>query len=87
MVRSLDIEARSHGFELWIHLRIGLCSHGTLLNVMWQPKWEGVWRTMDTVYIWLSPFAIHQKLSQHYLLISYTPIQNKNEKKKRIEPC
>ena len=26
--------------------------------------------------IWLSPFSVHLKLSQHCLLISYTPIQN-----------
>ena len=29
------------------------------------------------VYVWLSPFAVHLKLSQHCLLIGYTPIQNK----------
>ena len=29
------------------------------------------------VYVWLSPFALHLKLSQHCLLIGYTPIQNK----------
>ena len=28
------------------------------------------------VYGWLSPFAVHLKLSQHCLLISYIPIQN-----------
>ena len=27
-------------------------------------------------YGWLNPFAVHLKLSQHGLLISYTPIQN-----------
>ena len=37
------------------------------------------------VYVWLSPFAIHLKLSQHYLLISYTPTQNKNFFKKEEE--
>ena len=26
------------------------------------------------VYVWLSPFVIHLKLSQHCLLINYTPI-------------
>ena len=31
-------------------------------------------------YIWLSPFAVHLKLSQNILLISYTPIQNKKLK-------
>ena len=29
------------------------------------------------VYVWLSPFDVHLKLSQHCLLISCTPIQNK----------
>ena len=33
------------------------------------------------VHVWLSPFAAHLKLSQHCLLISYTPIQNKKFKK------
>ena len=27
------------------------------------------------VHAWLSPFTVHLKLSQHCLLISYTPIQ------------
>ena len=40
---------------------------GTLLNVMWQPGWEGSlggeWR--HVVYGWLNPFALHLKLSQH----------------------
>ena len=36
------------------------------------------------VYVWLSPFAIHLKLSQHCLLISYTPIQNKKVFLKKI---
>ena len=34
------------------------------------------------VHVWLSLFTIHLKLSQHCLLIDYTPIQNKNFKKK-----
>ena len=34
------------------------------------------------VYVWLSPFAVHLKLSQHCLLISYTSIQNKKFFKK-----
>jgi len=42
-------------------------------------KFGGEW---IQVYVWLSPSAIHLKLS-HYLLISYTPTQNKNLKKKR----
>ena len=33
------------------------------------------------ICVWLSPFAVHLKLSQHYLLICYTPTQNKKLKK------
>ena len=29
------------------------------------------------VYVWLSPFTVHLKLSHHCLLMGYTPIQNK----------
>ena len=35
------------------------------------------------VYVWLSSFTVRLKLSQHYLLISYTPIQNKKLKKRK----
>ena len=35
----------------------------------------------EWIHVWLSPFAIH--LSQHCLLINYTPIQNKKLKKKK----
>ena len=33
------------------------------------------------VYVWLSPFTVRLKLSQHCLLIGYIPIQNKKLKK------
>ena len=33
------------------------------------------------VYVWLSLFAVHLKLSQNFLLIVYTPIQNRKFKK------
>ena len=29
------------------------------------------------VYVWLSPFTVHVRLSQHCMLIGYIPIQNK----------
>ena len=35
------------------------------------------------VYVWLRPFAVHLKLSQHCLLINYTPVQNFKEEKKK----
>ena len=34
-------------------------STGNSLSVMWQPGW-GI-----HVYVWLSPFAVHLKVSQH----------------------
>jgi len=34
------------------------------------------------VYVWLSPFVVHLKLSQHCLLIGNTLIQNKTFFKK-----
>ena len=50
-------------------------AQGTLLNVMWQPGWEGtLWGEWIHVYVRLSPFFVHLKLSQHCLLIGYTPI-------------
>ena len=62
-----------------IFARTYCVAHGTLLNFMCQPGWEGAfggeWRH---VYVWLSPFAGHLKLPQ--CLISYTPIQNKKFK-------
>ena len=41
----------------------------------------GLWGRTDDVCAGLSPFAVHLKLSQYYLLISYTRILNKMLKK------
>ena len=38
------------------------------------------------VYVWLSPFTIHLKLSQHCLLIGFTPIQNKKKESTTLMP-
>ena len=40
---------------------------------MWQTEWEGSLGKNGYMYtyVWLSPFAVHLKLSQHSLLISY----------------
>ena len=41
-------------------------AQGTLLNVMCQPAWEeGFGGEWIHVYVWLSPFTVHLKLSQH----------------------
>ena len=45
---------------------------------------RGVWGKMICVYLWLGPFAVDLKLSQHCLLISYTPIQNKKFENKKL---
>ena len=44
---------------------------------------RGVWGECIHLHIWLSLFTVHLKLSEHSLLIGYTPIQNKSEKKKK----
>ena len=41
---------------------------------------EEFWGEWIHLYVWLSPFTILLKLSQHCLLIGYTPVQNKNLK-------
>ena len=53
-------------------------AQGTLLDVICMAAWLGgeFGREWIHVYVWLSPFTAHLKLSQK-LLISYTPIQNK----------
>ena len=41
-------------------------AHGTLLNVMCQPGGRGPEGERIHVYVWLSPFAVHLKLPQHF---------------------
>ena len=58
-------------------------SYGTQLSVMCQPGQEGVWQRMDMCIglaesLHCSPEAITT------LVISYTPMQNKNFKKKNM---
>ena len=43
---------------------------------------RGVWGEWMHAYVWLSPFAVHLRLSQHGLLISYSSTQNKKVKNK-----
>ena len=50
----------------WIANKNLCIPHGTLLNVMCQPGWEaGLRGEWIQGYVWLSPFVIHLKLSQH----------------------
>ena len=41
---------------------------GTLPSIIWQLGWEGNLGANGWihVYVWLSPFAVHLKLTQHY---------------------
>ena len=60
----------------WKPTRTYFIAHGTLLNVMWQPGLEeSLGENGYILYRWLSPFAVHWKLSQYCLLICYIPIQ------------
>ena len=58
-----------------------LCSTWNSALYIWQPEWEGSLGEKIHVYIWLGPFTVHLKLSQHCLLINCTLIQNKKFKK------
>ena len=59
----------------WITNKDLLYVQGTLLNVMWQSgrkgSFGGKW---IHAYVRLNIFIVHLKLSQHCLLIDYTPI-------------
>ena len=63
-------------------------AHRTMLNVMWQPGWEGAWGRMNT------RICIAESLHcspESTLLIGYTPKQNKKfikvwKKKKKKPP-
>ena len=47
--------------------RVYCIAHGTLLSVTWQPGWEGsLGGEWIHLYVWLSPFTVHVKLSQHW---------------------
>ena len=58
---------------------------GTLLNVLWQPGWEGLWGRvdLDTCICTAESFSSTPE-TLTTLLISYTPIQNKKLKKKML---
>ena len=61
-----------YDFMLPMGLRLALC--GSLDSS------GGEW---IHIYVWLSPFDIHLKLSQHCLLIGYTPVQKIKRLKKK----
>ena len=39
--------------------------HGVLLNVLWQPGWEGFGENRYMYMVWLTHFTVHLKITQH----------------------
>ena len=59
MDREFGVDMYTPPCLKWTYCR----AQGTLLNILWQPGREGSFR--ENGYVWLSPFAIQLKLSQH----------------------
>lgn len=63
-----------------------LCqTHGTLLNVIWQPGWEGGLGENGNMYVYMAESLGYSPEIIMTLFISYIPIQNKKLKKKRLK--
>ena len=92
-------ERNSQGvWDVHVHTAIfKMDNHKDLLHSTWNSAQSYViaWvrgefrREGIHLYLWLSPFAVHLKLSQHCLLTGYTPVKNKslNNLKKRKKSC
>ena len=63
IVKEFGMDVYTLLYLKWIADRAYHIAQGPLLNVMWQPGGEfgGEW---IHVYVWLSPFAVHLRLSQ-----------------------
>ena len=64
IVREVEMDMYTHLFLKMVTTKV-LLTQGTLLSAMWPPGGElgGEW---IHVYVWLSPFTVHLKPSQHY---------------------
>ena len=56
-------------------------AHGTLLNVMWQPGWEG--GLGENGYMFMCGESLCGSPETITLLIGYTPVRNKKFKRKK----
>ena len=56
-------------------------THGTLLNVVWQPGWEGSWGGRMDTGIYMAEALCCSPETITTLLISFIPIQSKMFKK------
>ena len=76
-VREFGVDMYTLLYLKWISnkdLRYSIWNFSQCYMAAWMGgEFGGEWMY---VYVWLSPFIVHLKLSQHCLLISYTPIQN-----------
>ena len=77
--------AREFGMDMYTLLYLKLITNKDLLYSTWISaqcyvaawiggEFVGEWLH---IYLWLGPSTLYLKLSQHFLLICYTPIQNK----------
>jgi len=62
-VREFGMDMDTLLYLTWRTHRTCWTAQGPLLNVMWQPGWEG--SLGDNGYVWLRPFFAHLNLSQH----------------------
>ena len=91
VVAGADVEGinRELGMDRYTHLCLKWITNKDQLYSAWNSaqcyvaawmgrEFGGEWIPVCIyIYIWLSPFAVHVKLSQHCLLIGYAPVQNK----------
>ena len=83
-VREFGMDMYAMPYLKWITIKDLLYSTGNSAQRD-VPAWMGGQFGGECMcYVWLSPFAVHLKLSQHCLLSNYTPTQNKKFFKKRM---
>ena len=77
-VRDFEIDMYTLSYLKWISNKDLLCSSGNSAQC-YVAAWTGggFGGEWIHVYIWLSPFIVHLKLSQHCLLTGHIPVQNK----------
>ena len=63
--------------------KIYCIAQGILLNVIWQPGWEGSLEEKGYIYICMAEFLCCLLETTTTLLIGYTPIKSKKFKKKK----
>ena len=83
--REFEMDMHTLLYLKWITNKILLYSTGNSPQcyvAAWMERdFGGEWVHVYA-YVFLNPFPVHLKLSQHCLLIGYTPVQNKKFKTK-----